>query len=107
MMKNLRFVEQGVEGFFGRQLFGATDGAIQSIGIGFPVDEHLHVVLLFIPCASLVNDFIHQVFLVLLRPFEQLALEVDVGVLQFLQVNVDLDMRSMIIFLVKSKPRSR
>ena len=67
------------------------DGTVVGIGIWLSVDDNLHVILLFMAITILVEKLKHKLFLVLLRPFKQLALKVDIGILQLFQVDVNLD----------------
>ena len=82
---------QHVVCFFGCDLLGTFQRVIATFSVTLVVDENLDVEYLAVVFHFFVQKPKFEVLAAFLCPFEQLALEVDVGVLQFVKVDVDTD----------------
>lgn len=82
---------QNVVCFFGCDLFGVFQRIVTALGIAFAVDENLDVVHLSMVFHLFIQKPEIKLFMAFLRPLEEFAFEVDIGLLEFIEVDVHLD----------------
>ena len=90
MSQKYLFCQNGVC-FFGCDLLGVFQRKVTALGVAYAINENLDMVYFSMFFHLLVQKPEIKFFMVFLCPLKEFAFEVDIGLLEFIEVDVHLD----------------